>query len=76
MRVEKEIAAEKDYFDQGIIDMQCGRRKEIHGHFDSFIKKFYYEMESDSITFEEFYKMSEKFFHYRGLPVIFRDILY
>jgi len=51
--------AEKDYFDQGVIDMNCGRRKEIHAYFDKHMKKRYYEMENDSLNFEDFYAMSE-----------------
>ena len=76
MLKEKAQAAEKDYFDQGFIDMNCGKKKEIHGYFDKFIKKRYYDMDQDAINFEDFYQMSEQFFKYRGLPVLFRDILY
>ena len=56
--------------------MNCGKKKEIHGYFDKFIKKRYYDMDQDAINFEDFYQMSEQFFKYRGLPVLFRDILY
>ena len=48
----------------------------IHEHFDNFMKEKYYEMDSDGISFDDFYIMSEQFLKYKGLPVLFRDILY
>ena len=42
--------------------MNCGRRLEIHGYFDKHMKKRYYDMEIDSLSFEDFYQMSEQFF--------------
>jgi len=56
--------------------MDFGRKKEIHTYYDKYIKTKYYEGERDFLNFEEFYQMSEQFFPYRGLPVIFRDVLY
>ena len=56
--------------------MACGKKMEIHDYFEKFIKEKYYEMESEALSFEDFYQLSEQFFPYRGLPVLFRDILY
>ena len=48
----------------------------IHSYFDSFLKERYYAMDSESLSFDDFYAMSEQFFHLKGLPVLFRDVLY
>ena len=71
-----EPIVKKDYVDYGVIDRKCGEKKSIHGHFDSFLKGFYYDKETDCLSFEDFYMMSEQFFQVKGLPVLFRDILY
>ena len=56
--------------------MNCGRRLEIHAYHDKFVKTKFYETELDMLSFEDFFQMSEQFFPYKGLPVLFRDILY
>ena len=56
--------------------MHGGKRNEIHGHFDSFMKDKYYDLGTDGLSFDDFYVMSEQFFPYKGLPVLYRDILY
>ena len=66
----------RDYFDNGVVDKNCGRQKQIHEHFNNFLRERYFEMEKDALSFEDFYQMSEQFFEVSGLPVIFRDILY
>ena len=40
------------------------------------MKDKYYDLGADGLSFEDFYMMSEQFFPYKGLPVIYRDILY
>ena len=40
------------------------------------MKERFYERDHDMLSFEEFYQMSEQFFPYKALPVLFRDILY
>ena len=40
------------------------------------MKEAYYEKDADCLSFEDFYMMSEQFFDVKGLPVLFRDILY
>lgn len=66
----------KDFVDYGVIDRQCGQKKAIHGYFNSFMKEAYYDRDADCLSFEDFYMMSEQFFDVKGLPVLFRDILY
>ncbi len=73
---QAEPIVKKDYVDYGVIDQKCGVKKSIHGHFDSFLKGFYYDKETDCLSFEDFFMMSEQFFQVKGLPVLFRDILY
>ena len=74
--MEEEFQKNLDVFDTGEIDMHRGRRNEIHGHFDSFMKDKYYDLSADGLSFDDFYVMSEQFFPYKGLPVLYRDILY
>ena len=40
------------------------------------MKERYTDMDSDALSFEDFYTMSEQFLPHRGLPVLFRDVLY
>ena len=48
----------------------------IHEHFGNFLKDKYFDMDLEGLSFDDFYIMSEQFLQYRGLPVLFRDILY
>ena len=74
--MEAEFKKNFDVCDMGEIDVRGGRKEEIHEHFDNFLKEKYYDMDSEGLSFDDFYIMSEQFFQYRGLPVLFRDILY
>ena len=40
------------------------------------MKDKYYDLRAEGLSFDDFYIMSEQFFPYKGLPVIYRDILY
>ena len=74
--IEDEFQKNFDVFDRGVIDVNGGKRQKIHEHFEHFLKDKYFETDSEMLSFDDFYIMSEQFFQYRGLPVLFRDILY
>ena len=74
--IEDDFQKNFDVFDKGEIDVKGGRRQKIHEHFEQFLKDKYFETDSEMLSFDDFYIMSEQFFQYRGLPVLFRDILY
>ena len=40
------------------------------------MKDKYYDLGAEGLSFDDFYMMSEQFLPYKGLPVIYRDILY
>ena len=65
-----------DYIDSGEPDLRGGKRQQIHSYFDDFMKEKYYEMDQEALSFDDFYTMSEQFFPHKGIPVLFRDILY
>ena len=48
----------------GEIDTTGGYREKIHSYFDEFLKKKYYNLENESLNFNDFYSMSERYFKY------------
>ena len=60
----------------GVIDPAGGQREKIHTYFDEFLKNKYYNLENESLSFNDFYAMSERYFKYQGVPVLYRDIIY
>ena len=56
--------------------MTAGEKMKIHGYFDSFLKEKYYFMDTEALSFDDVYAMSEQFFSYKGLPILFRDVIF
>ena len=67
---QKELDAEYERMNYDVCDMgevlydtRVGEKRPlINEHFDTFLKEEYYQMDSDGLSFEDFYVMSEQFF--------------
>lgn len=64
-KVGEEASAKKspgEMMDGGEVDLTRGKLGVIHGYFSAFMKEKYADSETEYISFDDFYQMSEEFF--------------